>query len=357
MKINAIPTPVLDRFRRGVVIPALPLALDANRHFSEKHARGLIRYYAAAGVGGLAVGVHSTQFEIRNPEHGLFEPVLQLAAATLDEISNNGGTPLIKIAGVCGETRQAIAEATLARQLGYHAGLLSLGALKKAPLDDLLAHCRAVAEVLPVIGFYLQPSVGGRLLSYDFWRRFAEIPNVLGIKISPFNRYQSLDVIRAVCDAERDAEISLYTGNDDNIIVDLLSEYRIATPNGPRRARIVGGLLGHWAVWTRRAVEQLEQCHTIVDNGTTLPAEMLRLANEVTDCNAAFFDVANAFAGCIPGIHEVLRRQGLLPGTWCLNPQEVLSAGQSAEIDRVYAAYPHLNDDEFVAANLAAWLS
>lgn len=356
MQLSDLPTDLLARVRSGVVIPALPLALDSRRRFSERHERGLIRYYAAAGCGGLAVGVHSTQFEIRDPEHGLFEPVLTLASETLDAVCRRSGQSMLKVAGVCGRTPQALREAGFARETGYHACLLSLTALKEAAVPDLLAHCRAVAEIMPLIGFYLQPSVGGRVLPYAFWRGFAEIPNVLAIKMAPFNRYQTLDVVRAVCDAGREGEIVLYTGNDDNIVVDLLTEYRIVTASGPRTARIVGGLLGHWGVWTRRAVELLGECQALARTGAPVPAAMLTRAIEVTDANAAFFDAANGFAGCIPGIHEVLRRQGLLPGNWCLNPRETLSPGQDEEISRVYAAYPHLNDDDFVATHRDAWL-
>jgi len=346
---------LLEMLRRGIAIPAHPLALDSNRKLSERHQRALSRYYVAAGAGGVAVGVHSTQFEIRDPAIGLFEPVMALAAETLDAAA--GGRPLVKIAGVCGQTEQAVNEASLVRSLGYDAALLSLAALKDWTDTRMLEHCRRVGEIMPLIGFYLQPSVGGRVLPYSFWREFAEIPAVTAIKMAPFNRYQTLDVVRAVCDAGRENEIMLYTGNDDNIVVDLLTPFRIATPRGIRETRIAGGLLGHWAVWTRRAVKLLATCRKLVAAGGAVPPEILTLAAEVTDCNAAFFDVAHGFAGCIPGIHEVLRRQGLLPGTWCLNPGEQLSPGQREEIDRVYAAYPHLNDDDFVSENLDRWLS
>jgi dihydrodipicolinate synthase/N-acetylneuraminate lyase len=273
---------------------------------------------------------------------GLFEPVLSLAKEEMDRASR----PLVRIAGVCGKTNQALAEAVLIRELGYHAGLLSLAAMNHATDDELIAHCRAVAEVIPVVGFYLQPSVGGRVLSYSFWRRFAEIENVVAIKIAPFNRYQTLDVVRAVIDAGRD-DITLYTGNDDNIVADFLTPYRFAE----KERRIVGGLLGHWSVWTKHAVELLELCR----NAAATP-ELLRLGAEVTDCNAAFFDAANGFRGCIAGLHEVLRRQGLLEGIWCLDEQEGLSPGQREEIDRVCAAYPHWSDDDFVAAHRDEWL-
>lgn len=327
---------------RGVVIPAHPLALNAQRKLDERRQRALARYYLAAGAGGLAVGVHTTQFEIRDPKIALFEPVLALAA----EEMNRAGRPLARIAGVCGATKQAVGEAQKLRELGYHAGLLSLAALREATEDELIAHCRAVAEIIPVIGFYLQPAVGGRVLPYAFWRRFAEIKNVVAIKMAPFNRYQTLDVVRAVAETGRD-DIALYTGNDDNIVVDLLTPFRFA---GKER-RIVGGLLGHWAVWTKRAVELLERCH----HEAATP-ELLRRAVEVTDSNAAFFDAANNFRGSIAGLHEVLRRQGLLEGIWCLNPAETFGPGQREEIDRVYRAYPHLNDDEFVARHRDEWL-
>ena len=327
---------------RGLAIPAHPLALTAARRLDERRQRALSRYYMAAGVGGLAVGVHTTQFAIRDPKVGLFEPVLSLAKEEMDR----AGRPLMRIAGVCGETKQAVTEATLARALGYHAGLLSLGALRHATDDELIAHCHAVAEVIPVVGFYLQPSVGGRVLPYAFWRRFAGIENVVAIKIAPFNRYQTLDVVRAVIEAGRD-DMALYTGNDDNIVADLLTPYRI----GGRERRIVGGLLGHWSVWTHRAVELLDRCR----HADATPG-LLRLGVEVTDTNAAFFDAANGFRGCIAGLHEVLRRQGLLEGIWCLDENEALSPGQREEIDRVYAAYPHLHDDDFVAVHRDEWL-
>lgn len=327
---------------RGLAIPAHPLALDAERRLDERRQRALSRYYLAAGVGGLAVGVHTTQFAIRDPRVGLFEPVLALAA----EEMNRADRPVVRIAGICGERAQAEREAGLARALGYHAGLLSLAALREPTEDELLAHASAVGEILPLIGFYLQPAVGGRVLSYAFWRRFAEIPAVVAIKIAPFNRYQTIDVVRAVIEAGRN-DLALYTGNDDNIVADLLTAYRF----GGRERRIVGGLLGHWAVWTRRAVELQERCRQAAPS-----AELLRLGIEVTDANAAFFDAANGFRGCIAGLHEILRRQGLLAGTWCLDPAETLSPGQAEEIERVCRAYPHLSDDEFVAEHRDEWL-
>jgi dihydrodipicolinate synthase/N-acetylneuraminate lyase len=328
--------------QEGIAIPAHPLALTASRKLDERRQRALTRYYIAAGVGGIAVGVHTTQFAIRDPKIGLFKPVLELAA----EEMNRAPGCLVRIGGVCGQTKQAVAEAGLLGELGYHAALLSLGALREAPEDELIAHCQAVAEIIPVVGFYLQPSVGGRVLPYSFWRRFVEIENIVAIKIAPFNRYQTLDVVRAVIEAGRD-DIALYTGNDDNIVADLLTPYQFAG----RERRIVGGLLGHWSVWTDRAVELLERCRR-----AEATPELLRLGVEITDCNAAFFDAANGFAGCIAGLHEVLRRQGLLEGLWCLNPNETLSPGQLAEIDRVCRAYPHLQDDKFVAAHRDEWL-
>lgn len=338
----------------GQVIPAHPLALTADRKFDERRQRALTRYYVASGAGGIAVGVHSTQFEIREPGHSLLRPVLELASRTADEALGDRGRAFAKIAGACGDTRAAVAEAELARGLGYHAVLLSLGAMRDAPEDALIAHCHAVAATMPLIGFYLQPAVGGRALPYSFWRRFAEIENVVAIKIAPFNRYQTLDVVRAVAESGR-KDIALYTGNDDSIVADLVTPFVFDTPSGQVELRIAGGLLGHWAVWTRRAVELLEEVKTGRRKGGVDDALLAR-GIQITDCNAAFFDAANRFAGCIPGIHEVLRRQGLLAGTWCLNPNEVLSPGQAEEIDRVCQSYPELNDDAFVAANLDQWL-
>ncbi len=340
---------------RGTVIPAHPLALTATRRLDERRQRALTRYYIAAGAGGLAVGVHTTQFEIRAPQVRLLKPVLELAAEEMSRADSVRSEPLVRIGGICGETAQAVREAQLLVDLRFSAGLLSLAALKDADDATLLSHCRVVAEVLPVVGFYLQPSVGGRTLSYRFWREFAEIDNVVAIKIAPFNRYQTLDVVRAVAESGR--EIALYTGNDDNFVMDLLTPFVFRVNGKMIERRIVGGLLGHWAVWTRRAVELLEECHAarLLESG--LPPSLIRKGVEVTDCNAAFFDPAHNFAGCIPGLHEVLRRQGLLEGTWCLNPQERLSPGQQEEIDRVYQAYPHLHDDEFVRQGRDLWLT
>ncbi len=334
--------------RAGVVIPAHPLALTAERRLDERAQRALARYYSAAGTGGIAVGVHTTQFAIREPQHGLLRPVLELAAETMRESDR----PLVAIAGICGKTDQAIAEAELAAELGYDLGLLSLAALREANEDELIAHARTVGEVLPLFGFYLQPAVGGRRLERSFWRRFAELPAVVAIKVAPFDRYATLDVVRAVAESGRADEIALYTGNDDNIVHDLLATFEL----GSQRLRFAGGLLGHWAVWTRRAVELLEEIHVLRATSAPIPAELLARAAAITDCNAAFFDAANGFHGCIAGLHEVLRRQGLLAGTWCLDPDEDLSPGQLGEIERVCRAYPELNDDEFVAGHRDEWL-
>jgi dihydrodipicolinate synthase/N-acetylneuraminate lyase len=358
MQIADIPAGPRQRLTHGMVIPAHPLALTAERKLDERHQVALTRYYVDAGVGGIAVGVHTTQFEIRDPHIGLFEPVLALAAETADAwCARSGREAVLKAAGVCGHTAQALAEARLAHDLGYHACLLSLAAWRDEDLDAILAHCRRVAEIMPLFGFYLQPAVGGRLLPYAFWRGLMEIENVLAIKIAPFNRYQTLDVVRAVCAAGREAEVVLYTGNDDNILLDLLTEYAFATADGVHMARMVGGLLGHWAVWTRRAVELVDHVNRLVRGSETLPRHLLTLATQITDANAALFDAANNYAGCIAGLHEVLRRQGLMRGTWCLNPAEQLSPGQAAEIDRVYAAYPSLNDDAFVNEHRDCWLA
>lgn len=338
--------------RQGMVIPAHPLALTATRKLDERHQRGLSRYYLASGAGGLAVGVHTTQFAIREPRVGLLKPVLGLAA----EEARRVGRPVVLVAGICGDTAQAMNEASLARDLGYDLGLLSLSALRTAGVEQLIDHARAVGQIIPLMGFYLQPAVGGRVLSYDFWRRFAEIEAVTAIKIAPFNRYQTLDVVRAVAESGRAEQIALYTGNDDNIIADLLTPFEFVVAGRRVSLRITGGLLGHWAVGTRRAVEQLTGIQSLRATETTIPSEWLTRNAEVTDMNAALFDAANGFAGCIAGIHEVLRRQRLLAGRWCLDEHEDLSPGQTAELDRVCAAYPHLQDDEFIASRVDEWL-
>lgn len=350
---DVMPPTVRAAMRRGVAIPAHPLAVTAKRRLDERRQRALTRYYLAAGAGGLAVGVHTTQFEIRDPACGLYEPVLGLAAEVMDR---EAPADFIQIAGICGKTAQAAREAETARSLGYHAGLLSLTAMGGATDDELIAHCRAVADVLPVMGFYLQPAVGGLVLPYRFWRRFVELEGVVAIKVAAFNRYHTLDVVRPLVESGRQEEITLYTGNDDNIVMDLLTEHTFPCGDARRSVRFKGGLLGHWAVWTRGAVELLRACQDVSTSGAAAPQDLLTRSIEVTDCNAAFFDPAHDFAGCISGIHEVLRRQGLLEGTWCLNPDETLSPGQYEEIDRVYRAYPHLNDDAFVAEHLDDWL-
>ena len=346
-----LPSDVLAALRRGVVIPAHPLALDAGRNLDPRRQKALSRYYIDAGAGGLAVGVHTTQFQIRDV--GLYGPVLELAAETVAEW---GERPLVEIAGLVGPTMQAVAEARTAVALGYHAGLLSLAAFKSASEDEIVEHCRQVAAEIPVVGFYLQPAVGGVLLASSFWRRFAAIDNVVAIKMAPFNRYHTLDVIRGIVEAGAEDRITLYTGNDDHIVTDLLTPFVFHRDGEPVTARVRGGLLGHWSVWVKGAVHMLERLHAAVDGGPLDPA-LLTLDGQVTDCNSAFFDVANAFRGCIAGCHEVLRRQGLLEGIWCLDADETLSPGQAGEIDRVYAAYPDLNDDGFVKANLDRWLS
>jgi hypothetical protein len=339
---------------RGIVIPAHPLALDASSRLDERRQRALTRYYVAAGAGGLAVGVHTTQFAIRDPKIGLLEPVLALAAEEMTRAEAARSVPLVRIGGICGPTSQAVREAELLARLGYHAGLLSLAALKDAPDAALVAHCRAVGEVLPIVGFYLQPAVGGRVLSHAFWRQVAQIESLAAIKIAPFNRYQTLDVVRAVAESGRD-DVALYTGNDDNIVMDLVTPFRFHVNGATVERRIVGGLLGHWAVWTEPAVKLLADCHTAAATNS-IPRELFTRAVEITDANAAFFDAANGFAGCIAGLLEVLRRQGLVESRRCLDPAEGLGPGQLEEIDRVYRAYPHLSDDEFVRCHLDAWL-
>jgi hypothetical protein len=345
------PAEVLALLRKGVVIPAHPLALNAERKFDPRRQRALTRYYLDAGSGGLAVGVHTTQFAIR--EAGLYRPVLELAARTASEWA---GRPVVMIAGVVGRTEQAVQEAQLARDLGYHAGLLSLAAMKGATEDELIAHAQAVAREIPLIGFYLQPAVGGIVLPVSFWRRFAAIDNVVSIKMAPFNRYRTLDVVRGVVEVGASDRVTLYTGNDDHIVPDLVTPYAIPHRGAVVTLRIKGGLLGHWSVWVQKAVELLGRAHQAAAAGA-VPADLLALDSQVTDCNSAIFDVANQFHGVIAGCHEILRRQGLLEGIWCLDPKETLGPGQKEEIDRVCAAYPHLNDDAFVRQNLERWLA
>ncbi len=346
-----LPAEVRELLRRGTVIPAHPLALDASRQFDRTRQRALTRYYLDAGAGGLAVGVHSTQFAIR--ETGLYEPVLELAAQTVRDWTRR---PVVMIAGLSGRTEQACGEAQVALAHGYHAGMLSLAAMKGASINDLIEHCAAVAERVPLVGFYLQTAVGGIPLPAEFWRRFALIDNVVAIKMAPFDRYRTLNVIRGVVAAGAEGRVTLYTGNDDHIVLDLLAPFSVRRGDETITVRIRGGLLGHWSVWTRGAVEMFDRIQAAVASGEVDP-ELLALDSRVTDCNSAFFDVAHDFAGCIPGCHEVLRRQGLLEGTWCLAPDEALSPGQSSEIDRVCREHADLADDEFVAANLSKWLA
>jgi hypothetical protein len=350
MAQTTLPVVLQELLHAGTVLPAHPLALDEQRRFDEHHQRLLTRYYMASGAGGVAVGVHSTQFEIRDPAINLLETVLRVAAEEIDAASLQ--RPFIKIAGICGPVKQALKEAELAKKYGYHIGLLSMGGLQGMTEDDILQRTRAVAEVIPVFGFYLQPSVGGRIFSYDFWRQFAAIPNIVAIKCAAFNRYQTIDVVRAVCASPRGQEIALYTGNDDNIVADLLTTYRFDIDGKKVERQFAGGLLGHWAVWTQKAVALLEEVKQCKANGYTGVDALLTKNIAVTDMNAAIFDPAHHFHGCIPGIHEVLRRQGLLRGRWCLNPQEELSEGQMEEIDRVCTVYPELTDDDFVQAFL-----
>ena len=348
---SELPADILALLRQGTVIPAHLLALDNSRRLDATRQRALTRYYLDAGAGGLAVGVHSTQFAIR--EVGLYEPVLELAARTAREWTQ---APVCLIAGLAGRTTQACAEAQVALAHGYHAGMLSLAAMRGASVDELVEHCATLAANIPLVGFYLQPAVGGIALPPEFWRRFAAIDNVIAIKMAPFNRYRTLDVVRGVVAARAEDRVTLYTGNDDHIVLDLLVPYAVQRGDARIEVRIRGGLLGHWSVWTRSAVQQLRQIHRAIAAGPVDPA-LLAMDSRVTDCNAAFFDVANDFAGCIAGCHEVLRRQGLLEGIWCLDPHETLSPGQREEIDRVCRDHADLADDAFVAAGLAAWLA
>jgi len=351
MHYSQIKSEVRRLIAEGTVLPAHPLALDANRKLDKIHQRALTRYYIDAGSGGLAVGVHTTQFAIR--EVGLYRPVLELAA---DTAANWTTRPLALVAGVSGPTKQALTEADIARGIGYHAGLLSLAAMRSASEDEIVTHCRSVAREIPLVGFYLQPAVGGVVLSANFWRRFAQIENVVAIKIAPFNRYRTLDVLRGVLAASALDRIALYTGNDDHILLDLLLPFDLRENGVAIRTHIRGGLLGHWSVWTATAIKQFEMCKA-ARGKAAVSADLLGLDARITDCNSAFFDTANNFHGCIAGCHEVLRRQGLMAGTWCLDPAEGLSPGQLQEIDRVYNEHADLSDDDFVAANLQKWLA
>lgn len=338
----------------GTVIPAHPLALTSNRKLDEDRQRLLTRYYMASGAGGIAIGVHTTQFQIRDPEIGLYRKVLELAIKEIEKADLD--RPFIKVAGVSGNTEQAINDAKICAELGYDIVLVSTNGLGNWSEKALLERTRKIAEVIPVFGFYLQPAVGGKVLSFDYWKAFAEIANVHAIKMAPFNRYQTLEVVRAVCESSRCDEIALYTGNDDNILIDLLTTYKFNVNDKPVVKEIVGGLLGHWAVWTHKAVKLLEIIKYVKKSGNTISKDLLTMNAAVTDSNAAFFDSANNFQGCIAGIHEVLYRQGILKGIWCLDEKEGLSLGQKEEIDRVYQDYPELNDDEFIANNIGEWM-
>ncbi len=342
-----------EKILEGMVIPAHPLALTQDRQLDEKRQRILTKYYMAAGAGGIAVGVHTTQFEIRDPAFNLYSKVLSLASNEVEKA--NSDQSLVRIAGVSGPTEQAIAEAKIASGLNYDLALISVNGLQHWSESELLKRAEKIAEEIPVFGFYLQPAVGGKYLSFDFWRNFADIPNVHAIKIAPFNRYQTLDVVRAVCHSSRCDQIALYTGNDDNIVVDLLTRYQIKSNGQYKEKSIVGGLLGHWAVWTKEAVAMFDHILKIRNGSEKITVELLEKANKITDANAVFFDAQNNFKGCISGIHEVLRRQGLMENILCLSPEEKLSPGQKEEIDRVYEDYPDLNDDHFVKENLTKW--
>ena len=345
-KLKELHSSIRQLLQEGTVIPAHPLVLTQKLQLDENRQRRLTRYYMASGAGGVAVGVHTTQFEIRNPEINLLEPVLKIAAEEIERAQLKRS--FIKVAGICGPNAQALKEAELAVKYGYHFGLLSNGGLADYSEGELIKRAYTISEIIPVFGFYLQPAAGGRLLSYEFWRDFVEIPSVYAIKIAAFNRYQTLDVVRAVCNSGRRNEIVLYTGNDDNIVADLLTPYQFPVNGEKIEKRFVGGLLGHWAVWTKKAITLLDEIKHCIANDYSGVEKLLAKGIEVTDMNAVIFDAKNFFKGCIPGIHEVLRRQGLLEGRWCLNPEEELSAGQMEEIDRVYKNYPHFTDDEFV---------
>lgn len=339
----------------GTVIPATPLALDENRRFDEDGLRLLMRYYLASGVGGIATAVHTTQFEIRKPEINLYESVLKTVKEEIDAYEDETGRIIVRVCGACGKKEQAVNEAKLAKSYGYDAVLLSPGGLGDLTEAELIERTKAVAEVMPVIGFYLQEKCGGRYLSFDYWSKIAEIPNVVAVKCASFNRYQTLDVVRAVSLSSRKEQIALYTGNDDNIVIDLLTKYKFARDDGSIvENEFCGGLLGHWTLWSHNVVDMYNKLMQ-AKKSDKIDSELLTLAAQVTDANAAFFDPAHNFAGCIPGVHEVLKRQGLMKGTWCLNPDEALSEGQAEEITRVSKSYPYLNDDEFVKENIKKW--
>lgn len=352
MSSSSLSSSIKKLLLQGTVIPAHPLALDETRKLDELHQRALTRYYMDSGAGGIAVGVHTTQFEIRLPKYNLYEAVLRIASEEVEKAQLK--RPFIRVAGIAGPTAQAVKEAEHARTFKYDLGLLSSGGLPDLSEKELIERVQAVSEVIPVFGFYLQPAVGGRILSFDFWSKFAENKNVAAIKVAAFNRYQTLDVMRAVCQSNRVEEIALYTGNDDHIVGDLLTPYRFELNGKQIEKRFVGGLLGHWAFWTKKAVELLAE---IKRGQATEVRALLSKGIEITDSNAAAFDPGHHFHGCISGINEVLRRQGLLRTNLCLSEKETLSPGQAGELDRVHKSYAHLNDDQFVKDNLNRWLS
>ena len=347
-------TEAKDILNNGTVIPAIPLALDENRKFDEKRQRTLIKYYLNAGAGGIAVAVHTTQFAIRSPEVNLFITVVKTVIDEIEQFEKRTHKTIVKIIGVCGKVEQAVSEAKFAAEVNADAVLLSPSGLGDLSEGEMIERTKIIAGIMPVFGFYLQPAAGGRIFSAAYWKRLSDIDGVVAIKCAPFNRYQTIELVRGVALSERRGEIALYTGNDDNILLDLLTKYEINVDGKTIEKRFVGGLLGHWAVWTKTAVDLFENIRQYKNKD--IPAELLTLAIKITDANAAFFDAANHYAGCIPGVHEVLRRQGILKGIWCLNPNETLSPGQSEEIDRVYADYPELNDDEFVKSHLDEWV-
>lgn len=356
MNRNQLPAPILELVRRGTVIPAVPLALDARRRLDERRQRALMRYYIEAGAGGVAVGMHFTQFEIRTPGIDLFEPVLRICAEEIDRCAQKTGRPIAKVAGFSGRTETAVRQAQIARDMGYHFGIASMAAFRGAMEQEMVHHMRELSKVMPMFGFYLLTGVGGIKLPYSFWREVVEIENIVGIKIAPFDRYGTIDVTRALADSGREKDITLYTGNDDSILYDFVTPYRYGPPETARTVRIRGGLLGQWACWTKRAVELHARLLKISESGEAITPDLLTLSAQITDANAALFDPAHNYAGSIPGVNEILRRQGLLEGIWTLKRDEVLSPGQSEEIDRVCAAYPHLTDDDFVRQNLERWL-
>jgi dihydrodipicolinate synthase/N-acetylneuraminate lyase len=348
---------IRQKLQAGCVIPAHPLALTRSGKLDVPHQKALTRYYLDAGAGGLAVGVHTTQFALHDAKLGLYRPVLELAAQCAREHAEQSQqTPPILIAGILGPTAQAVQEAGTTRDLGYHLGLLSLTALAGKSTQELIDHARQVARVIPLMGFYLQPTISHMTLGTEFWRKFVQIPELQAIKIAPFSRYQTLDVLEAVAHSGRAEEIALYTGNDDTIITDLLTSYVFPVGSQTVTLRFVGGLLGQWACWTQRAVELLQQTKDIHAQQASIPAELMTLGAQLTRANQAIFDADNAFKGCIPGIHHVLKGQGLLHNVRTLDPQECLSPDQAERIDQVIHAYPHLTDDHFVEQHLERWL-